>query len=226
MPGPATPVDDVVVTGQRRRNGSSDPFPSLPSPPLAPPGEHNVKEPIEQGEFNPCDQPATRHEWDVDAAAAEAKEKMDQKRAAEGDADYNTREYGAWLYRLPDGRIVSGPVHVGNEFSNGGVGNVAMPLGDIDPTTIVGSVHSHSVGNHLPSPTGPDGLGDIAHLNWINTYGGGPGARLYIVAQTTVNAGQAQYDRINVYTEGTAQAAIDNLVVGPEVNPNGQSCPI
>lgn len=220
-------VDDIVVVGQRRRPGGSFPTSKGDS---APEEMDTVSDDPNSGPsgpaLHPCDIPAERQEWDMDAAAARAKEKLVAKRAEMGDSDFNVREYGAWLYRTADGRIEAGPAHVGSLFANGGNGQVPLPYGDIDPATIVGSVHSHSVGNHLPSPTGPDGQGDIAHLNSVMNFGAGAGARLYIVAQILVNAGQQAYDRINVYSPATAQAAINNLEVGPEVNPEAQSCPL
>lgn len=219
-------VDEIVVTGQRRRPGGSFPMISKGNPSGDNPDEYpeNPDGGTPDPYFNPCEDPVQRYEWDMDAAAARGKAKLVVKRTEMGDTNFNVREYGAWLYRTADGRIEAGPAHVGSLFSNGGNGQVPIPFGDIDPATIVGSVHSHSVGNHLPSPTGPDGAGDIAHLNSISDLGAGAGARVYIVAQTLVNAGEEPYDRINVYSPATAQAAINNLEVGPEVNPEAQSC--
>jgi len=85
-------------------------------------------------------------------------------------------------------------------------------------------VHSHAVGNHLPSDVGPNGEpGDIQHLGWMT--GISATSRLYIVAQNLVGAGQTPYNQVNVYTSQNAQSARDNFQPGPEVNPDAQPCP-
>lgn len=94
---------------------------------------------------------------------------------------------------------------------------------------IVGIVHNHNVGQHLPSA--PSGLygGDQAGLqtivNIMNFYnpGSGANARLYIAAQTT---GPNAYNKISVYTPNTASydAAGNPPHTGPEVNPQAARC--
>lgn len=137
----------------------------------------------------------------------------------------NDREWGAYLYRAADGSIQIGEIAFGPPFSNGGVGGVNPPTSGLDPSTIVGSVHSHGSGNHLPSDGNPQFPGDIDHLNGMVAYSGNASARLYIVARNQGPAGFVPYNQINVYNQATAQAARSSFTPGPEVNPEGEPCP-
>jgi len=219
------------VVGQRRAPGGA--FPSAGGSGSGDHGNDGTHSNQDEGEqpgletpFNPCAQPSTALEWNTDAAAAEAAKQMAQAAANQTPPeDLNTREWGAYLYRAGDGSIHVGPVSHGDPFSFGGNGEVRLELGNFDPSQIVGAVHSHSVGNHLPSPTGPDGRGDLRALEGLADYAGNNDVRYYIVAQNTGYAGFNQYNQINVYNNQTAEAAINANQAGPEVNPEGTPCP-
>ncbi len=225
-------LPDVVVVGQRRPNGSGAAFPSIGS---SGGGGGNNPGGIHQNEieenpedppavFNPCADPATAEDWNADAAAAEAAKEFARRAAAAGEDGLNTRERGAFLYRGANGQILIGPITQGTGFTNGGWGTVQLDMTGIDPSTIVGSVHSHGAGSHLPSDQTPAGdPGDIQHLEWMASLNAG--ARLYIVAQNLVGAGQTPYNQVNVYTTQNAVSARSNNQPGPEVNPDAQPCP-
>jgi hypothetical protein len=229
----ATNPGDIVVTGQRRGPGGA--FPEIVKG--NPTGDHQDEvsdDPnygVNPNEFNPCGDPATRHEWDIDAAAAAAAKAIKAAAAAAGENGLSHRERGAFLLRKPDGSIVVGPIVDGSAYDPG-----QQPVTILDPysipnmSEIVGIVHSHQAGNHLPSPPSANGPGDAGGLttlmNIMNTYnpGSGANARMYIVAETTGSPPQTQ---INVYAPSNIAAATGSSpTAGPEVNPDGQACPI
>ncbi len=222
---------DIVVIGQRRRPGGSFPPPSGGG---GGPGEDGGIHQNEVGQEpedtvsppDPCTDPDTALEWNADAAAAEAAEAFTRKAAEQvPPEDLNTREWGAYLYRAGDGSIQVGPITSGPPFSLGGSGTVSLILGDFDPSAIVGSVHSHSAGNHLPSSGNDQAPGDIQHLTGLVAYSGNPSARLYIVTQNQGPAGFVPYNQINIYNQSTIQQARDSFTPGPEVNHDGTPCP-
>ena len=230
-----TPVDDIIVVGQRRRPGGS-------FPPASGAGGGGLGEGgVEQDELDPdgqpsgapphpCDDAGTAVEWNADAAAAEAAKAFARLAAARDPAEnLDTREWGAYLYRMPDGSVRVGPVSFGDPFDMGGVGGVNL-IEDGPRRDIIGSVHSHNAGNHLPS-TGPGGseLGDIGHLDGmvetVRAAGGDfASVRMYIVARAFGPPGSGSYNRISVYTPATARTARETSTPGPEVNPDGEPC--
>lgn len=230
MPNSTNP-GDIWVVGQRREPGGS--FPSAGGGGTGDHGnggthsnQDEVEEPGLETPFNPCAQAGTALEWNADAAAAEAAKQMAQNAASQTPAEtLNTREWAAYLYRDAAGSIQVGPISPGPPFSSGGVGSAPLVLGNFTPSQIVGAVHSHSVGNHLPSPANPQGSGDVVTLAGLVNYTGNADVRFYIVAPNTGPAGFTQYNQINVYNNQTAQAAIDANQAGPEVNPEGTPCP-
>ncbi len=137
----------------------------------------------------------------------------------------NKREWGAYLYRRADGSIRIGPINFGPEFQAGGVGGVAL-IRDGADADIIGFVHSHSSGNHLPSD-GPDmnNPGDLQVLDSIVASSGNPDVRMYIVAQNQGPAGFSPYNQINFYNASNALSARQSGTAGPEVNPEGVRCP-
>jgi hypothetical protein len=155
-------------------------------------------------------------EWNADAAAAEAAKEL-ARLASEmvPSENLNIREWGCYLYRASDGSIRMGPPNHGDPFTSGHVGNVRLSDEGIDPATIIGSVHSHGSGSHVPS-TGPgpglEDRGDIGHITSMSTFvsangGNGSAVRMYIVAQNQGPAGFVPYNQINLYTPETAQRA-------------------
>jgi hypothetical protein len=222
--GPPAELDDVVTTGQRRKD-PHEPFPQRPEPVVSE-GQHAEKLPGMDEAPDPCADPETALEWNADAAAAEAAKEFARRAEARIPPEtLNTREWGCYLYRAMDGSIRLGPITFGPPFSNGGVGSVALSDAGITPSTIVGSVHSHSGGNHLPSSGNAQQPGDIQHLDGMVELSGNSSVRLYIVAQNQGPVGFVPYNQINVYNQATAQAARDAFSPGPEVNPRGIPCP-
>ncbi|MEN5176324.1 hypothetical protein [Brevundimonas diminuta] len=228
MSGPATPVDDVVVRGQRRQNGSADPFPSLPTIPDLPPGHHAERDPIDPLEPNPCDNPSTREDWDTDAAARQARQAIEAAAAAAGEPGLTYRERGVWLLRQANGTIVASQPWDGAIFQPGVIPTTTFSFAGINPKDIVGFVHNHDVGMHAPSYDPVSNYGDAQALDAIaaavtSAGGNGDAVRMYIVAQTS---GANPYNKINVYTKANAHSSAQSGSVGPEVNPNAAFCPI
>lgn len=232
MSDPTNP-GDITVTGQRRQPGGAFPIISKGNPP------GDVQDEVVEGGsgaggsayHDPCGSPDTRHEWNIDAAASAAKNAILQAAAQAGETGLSYRERGAFLLRKPNGSIVVGPIVEGSVYAPGQQpATVLDPYSIPDMSEIVGIVHSHQAGNHLPSPPSANGPGDAGGLttlmNIMNTYnpGSGSNARIYIVAETTGSPSQTQ---INVYGPSNIAAATgNNPTAGPEVNPDGQACPI
>ena len=230
-------LPDREVVGQRRRpdgtfpsvgsSGGPDedfPFPQQnedePPPPYEPP-------------FDPCADPATALEWNGDAAAAGTAKDFEQRAAARNPPEtLNTREWGAALFEMPDGRVVAGNVtHSAYTFQNPGPGgrvsvaiNWTAPPGGV----LIGMAHSHNAGSHLPSGSSPtsDDQDSLRYIRDVRSQIGlNPDqARIYIVALTTGPADSPQYAKVSVYNHQNQQAAIAGTE-GPEVNPEAQPCP-
>lgn len=230
-PNPPSELDEIVTTGQRRWPGGQFP-PASGSAGYGEPPEGPVPIQVEEGEPeqprppDPCSNPETALDWNADAAAAEAAKEFARRAAARTPPEtLNDREWGAYLYRAADGSIQIGPIAFGPPFSSGGVGTVNPSTSGLDPSTIVGSIHSHGSGNHLRSDGNEQFPGDIDHLNGLVVFSGNTSARLYIVAQNQGPAGFVPYNQINVYNQAKAQDARSNFAPGPEVNPEAEPCP-
>lgn len=226
---PPTQVDDIVVVGQRRRNGTMDPFPSGPTiPDPMPPGSHAEITPIDPGEIHPCDIPAVQEDWNTDAASQVGRRQIESEAAAAGENGLTYRERGFLLLRNPNGGLpIVRPTQLGSVFQPGVIPSTAFDLSGINPADIVGFGHNHNVGQHAPSYDAATNYGDAEALEQIasivDSYGGnGNAVRMYIIAQTS---GPNPYNKTNVYTRATATAASRAGAVGPEVNPNAQGCP-
>lgn len=227
---PPTDPGDVWVFGQRRAPGGN-------FPPSGGAGGRGPREDggIHQNEIgqepedsvtppHPCDDPETALEWNADAAAAAAAKEFARLAAAQNPPeDLNKREWGAYLYRNADGSVRIGPINSGPEFVMGGVGTVSLIEGG-SPGDIVGLVHSHSSGNHLPSSGNDQEPGDIQVLDATVAYSGRSDVLMYIVAPNQGPVGHTSYNQINVYNQSNARSARDSFTPGPEVNPNGQPC--
>lgn len=173
---------------------------------------------------DPCSNLDTALEWNADAAAAEAAKEFARLAAARNPREtLNTREWGAYLYRMPNGSIRVGAINFGPEFSPSGLGSVRL-LDDGPATDIVGSVHSHRSGGHLPSDGNDQEPGDIQVLDAIIAHSGNPNVRMYLVAPNQGPPGHVPYNQINFYNKGNARSARDSFTAGPEVNPEGQPC--
>lgn len=229
-------VADIVVTGQKRYDNSGGPFPFPPSTPdPVPPGTHDMVPPDIDNGFHPCDAPETREQWNKDAAIAAAAKEFDRQARLAGENGLNDRERAAFLLRDSNGNYSIGPIALGSFFAP--AGSSQQPSTSLDPnlvadkSQIVGVIHNHNEGQHQPSdPTGLGG-GDEGGLqtvqNIMNTYNQGSGAKamMYIVASTS---GANAYNKISAYSVNTIKydANGNPPPVGPEVNPDGQACPI
>jgi len=212
-------VDDIVVTGQRRPNESMEPFPSRPMPDPTPPIFDEIEPDLDPVD-DPCADPEKRREWDADAAMARALERfLDQAEITDGQRSLYNREFGAVLCEFSDGSIDVGPViYEGDAIGPG----QPHPTVDVDiegcpsGSTIIGMAHSHpGVGASSGIPSQPD----ITWITAINGRRGDEAGRIYIVAR--VNG----VHKVWVYNNtNAAKAALEGLN-GPEVNPEGQSCP-
>lgn len=208
-----TPVDDIVVNGQRKwPNGQ---FPVRTGEPSTgeTPGPTALEvglEPDPPTMPDPCASPETARDWNVDAGGAEGLRKMREKAAEIGEPDFASREFGAALYLLPDGTIQVGPVSYGPPM-----GGAVEIIWDAYPEEyLIGTIHSHPSSGR-PSPPDLAGLDYIAAVSSL-----GPYARVYVV-QPTYDGGGPRVDRIFVYNQ-TNRSGDQN---GPEVNPEGTACP-
>lgn len=92
----------------------------------------------------------------------------------------------------------------------------------IDPSTVVGFIHSHPGSG--PYPSGPDRDGFAQWRSWLNEFANGSGDTLrYYVVGTRRENGQTAleiraYGNSNIET-GNAENP------GPEVNPDAEPCP-
>lgn len=225
---------DVWATGQRREPGGLFPQRGGGGGGGGGGGDDGETHQQEVGDDNsapgvyadPCAAPETAVDWNADAAAAAAAKEFARLAALKTPPeDLNTREWGAYLYRNPDGSIRIGAINSGPAFQAGGVGSVALIADGLD-ADIVGFVHSHSSGNHLPSD-GPDlnNPGDIQVLDSLVAASGNPHLRMYIVAPNQGPVGFAPYNQVNFYNASNALPARQSGTPGPEVNPEGLPCP-
>jgi hypothetical protein len=103
--GPPAELDDVVVTGQRRKD-PHEPFPQRPEP-VVWEGQHAEKLPGMDEAPDPCADPETALEWNADAAAAEAAKEFARRAEARIPPEtLNTREWGV-LSLSRNGRLYS-----------------------------------------------------------------------------------------------------------------------
>lgn len=196
------------------------------------------REPDYEGRpFNPCVAPRTKREWDMDATAAAALQQLKTLSGsipADAPRGFAQREYGAYLWLLPDGSMVVGEPAWGAGTFAEGRGRVVPPYWPppVPGAVIFGLVHTHNNGGHLPSgrPDLPE-VEDRGNLDWIADGLQAAGyprwyARTYIAAETTGPAGHVPTTQINVYDESNIDDATNgNDALGPEVNPNGEKCP-
>lgn len=229
-----TPVDEIVVVGQRRRY-THETFPSRGG---GGGGDGGFIEPEEVGDGtepppttpDPCADPETALEWNADAAAAEAFRQIIAL-ANQMDGYLGHREFGAFLYRRPDGSVGIGPITWGRPFNDPDpvtlLATVELDYGDIDPATVIGTIHTHNMGSILPSNR-PDEMADWqqfdAYRAYLSSVNVNPDVfRIYLGAQTGAAYNSVTH-RLHMYNHTNRQAAIDGTS-GPEVNPEAQPCP-
>lgn len=203
-------VDDIVVTGQRRRPGGSFPIISKGNPSGDNPDEYpeNPDGGTPDPYFNPCEDPVQRLEWDADAAASQALAAFKAKAFELQDDGLYEREFGAGIYQRPDGTMFIGPVTYGDKM--GSAVNIDHSLGTY--ANMIGEIHSHPGGQIVPSGN------DWQRVDSFSSYTG-RNFRSYVVARDTTVANSPF--AIRVYDTNSDR---DFTKPGPEVNPEGQSC--
>lgn len=236
MTDPVSELEEVVVYGNRRSFGSSGGYGVSGGGggggANEPPGIHQNEIGEQEDppyQYDPCDTPEKRLAKATDAAAAQALAEIEGLAAAADEDGLNARERGCYLFRNSDGTVSAGPIAEGPLFEFGGVGTVSPGYGGRYAGDIVGSVHSHSAGNYLPS-TAPNGGGDRGHFNsMVETVRAANGisgsVRMYIAAQRLVGAGPPAPNVMTVYEQSNLESSIDSGEPGPEVDPEGQPCP-
>lgn len=229
-----TELPGILVTGNRRPHGSTGGYgggggggANEPTGPQQ--NEVSPEEPYEPYQYDPCDTPQKRLDKAADSAAAEAVAEIARLAAAAGEDGLNYRERGCYLFRQSDGSVVRGPIAEGPPFEFGGVGSTPLQYGSNYVGDLIGSVHSHSAGNHLPS-TDPNGRDDFGHfqgmVNAVNNAGGvGAQVRIYITAQRLVGPNGGVQNVISVYDQSNIAQSVEDQEPGPEVDPNGEACP-
>ncbi len=234
-----TTVEGIVVVGQRRPAGSTGAYGGGGGGLGDGPGEEQEQVPEDPGEgggvalpLDPCSSPATRLEWNADAAAAEALRQIVEE-AIQRDGYLGFREYGAVLYRQNDGSVHIGNITHGRPFNDPdpdtGRSTVDLDYSGIDPGSIIGTIHTHNPGSFRPSYFPSENRGDWAHFDGLRDIvfaaNNDPNiVRIYIGAQEHVAAGVDPNHRVHVYDHRNRDDAI-NGDIGPEVNPEGQPCP-
>lgn len=220
--GPPTPVDDIVVRGQRRRSDGSFPTPFMGgggggdgggSPALEDELDTGEGGPFTSG--HPCASTETALDWNADAAAAEALRLMEAD-APNGLPDPIERSFV--IARDPaTGRVYLGQMGRGVPFS----GEVDFDMTGIDPAHVIGLMHTHPGSG--PYPSGPDRTIVFPFFqNEIAQAGGDPSLlRLYMVGGRQENG--VTRTQVRVYDETNLDGNEENP--GPEVNPDAQYCP-
>lgn len=221
-PNPPAELDDVVVTGQRRRS-PNEPFPPASgSGGYAEPPEGPVPIEVEQGEPesplppDPCSNADTARVWNADAAVAEGLRRM---QADANDPLLDSRERSIVVAQDPvTGRTYLGNMRVGAPFA----GEVPFDMTGIDPAHIVGLMHSHPGSG--PYPSGPDRTSVFPYwVEQIALAGGDPSRLTLYMVGTRADPGQAARLQIRAYDQNNLNG--DEANPGPEVNPDAQSCP-
>ncbi len=234
--GPGTPVDDIIVTGQRARGES--PFAGLQWPSR---GGGSGDQQLELGEDEmgggrgpsdeeqQCATEENRRQWNADARAAEAVEAFLDKARAGGEDDLANREFGALLCDMGGGNVVLGPITPGPPildengqqiFYEGGRIGVAIPPDGCSGGLVVGSVHSHPSGSVSPSND------DFDHAQWhISHNNAAPNFGIYIVALVP-NPLDGGYDYVVSRSEVEDRQAANEGELDPTwINPDARPCP-
>lgn len=218
--GPATSVEDIIVRGQRRPIGSTNPYPSLP-PLVIDNRPEAIREDGEPRLVEPCRIPPARLSWNRDAAAAEALRQMRSAALTLHNAlDFAAREYGAVLCRQGQ-TVTAGPIRWGDSIldENGVPTNPGQqPSVQLDFSActygqVVGIIHSHpGPGAFLPSDD------DFELVRWVAEQAGilPDTIRLYVTDSLGTD--------LVMYRYGDREATATGQDNGQSVNPEAQSC--
>lgn len=217
-PNPPAELDDIVVTGQRRRS-PSEPFPTRAEP-VSTEGQFDEREGLEELP-DPCANPETRREWDRDAAAAGGAAALVAKAASLNDgSNLSNREFGVNLILGTNGRVQLQPnISVGNPAVSGQIPNVYIDMTGVTPANWMGDIHNH--------PSGDGRLSDGEWNHFVN----------YVSAICATNPERSDLANISAYVVVPDAASTNgyriyayNLAtpyntLGQEVNPDAQPCP-
>ncbi|QTC90472.1 hypothetical protein [Brevundimonas goettingensis] len=209
-------VGDVIVTGQRRPAGSSEPFPKdepvIVNGPVDP-NDATIGEESTTVQEQQCAIPKNRKIWDADA------------RAAQGVKDFMTysagqnifgREHQAYI-RFNGTQMELGNISVGPVPQPGQTPYVSPNITGITGANWMGDVHTHV------STIGQPSQEDINDFNmWYDQAVAAGRTDLADVAMYIAVRDSSAPDgyRIYAYTKTS-----DPNVNGREVDPNGQPCP-
>lgn len=228
-PTPPHELDEVVVTGQRRRPGGT--FPAGPGGggPGGGEGSGEHQDEVEdpgtqpyQPPPHPCDNPETAKNWNADAAAASAAAALAAELASRNDgSNLSNREAGANLILGANNRVQIQPnISVGGPAVGGQIPNVYIDMTGVTPANWVGDIHNHPSGDgrlsdgewnqfinfvSSISATNPERSADLGYLS------------VYVVVP---DATSARGYRIYAYNRDTPYNTL-----GEEVNPDAQPCP-
>jgi len=235
--GPGTPVDDIIVTGQRARGQS--PFAGLQWPSR---GGGSGDQQLELGEDEPgggrgpsdeeqqCATEESRRQWNADARAAEAVDAFRAMAESLNETDLANREFGALLCDMGGGNVVLGPVTPGPPILDENGQPISYPLGRpsmvIPPNgcgtgVVVGSVHSHpSPGSMTPSND------DFNHAQWhIDYNGAAPSFGIYIVTLMPNPLTGIPEEGVSRSQVEDREAANEGSLEPTWINPDAQPCP-
>lgn len=213
MSDPATPVGDVVVTGQRRRSDGSMPRETFVTVP-APEGMFDEKPTIISMEEQQCSIGLNRKIWEADARAAAAVQDLMTFAASlpSGDTIFQ-REFGANL------RYDGTTTRLSN-IREGTVSGVNIDNNEVTDANWMGDIHTHPSGDGRPSVAKPtsDWPGFIDRMNRVTALGRADASyiAMYVVVQDTT---AARGYRIYAYTKDSNPNQL-----GREVDPDAQPC--
>lgn len=229
-----TPVDEIVVVGQRRRY-THETFPSRGSGG----GDGGFIEPEEVGDGtepppttpDPCADPETALPWNADAEAAASVGAFLQAAALLGGNDVRNgvphlgnREFGRMLWRGSGSSVNGNDVSWGEPPDpNGNVAAMTVDTTGINNYNYIGDIHTHPFGTGLPSEVDWEGF---LFNNRTARAAGRTQETFYLYIVTVDQNGNLSM--IHVYQDGPrAENSPDPArptTNGPEVNPDAQPC--
>lgn len=146
-----TELEEIVVTGQRRK-GPSDPFPRMMWVSVPPtPGQHDEKPMREEMEGHQCSVPERRRRWNRDANASGGMKDL-LAYAADPSRGWSvfSREHGAHFIKTADGMDMCTITH-GDPPPPGETANVTLDTSCLTWDDWMGDIHTHVSGDGRPS---------------------------------------------------------------------------